>query len=95
MAVHHVLRGSDMKFKRRFQVISAAMACVVAQSVTVTAAVVEEIVITAQKREQNLQDVGVSVTAFSGDAMREGGRSMPKTSPRKRQVWCSSIPATA
>jgi len=31
--------------------------------------VLEEIVITAQKREQNLQDVGVSVTAFSGDQL--------------------------
>jgi iron complex outermembrane recepter protein len=27
----------------------------------------EEIVVTAQKRDQNLQDVGVSVTAFTGD----------------------------
>jgi iron complex outermembrane receptor protein len=31
--------------------------------------ILEEIVVTAQKREQNLQDVGISVTAFSGDQM--------------------------
>ena len=31
----------------------------------------EEIVVTAQKREQSLQDVSVSVTAFSGNALRE------------------------
>lgn len=37
------------------------------------ASVIEEIVVTAQKREQNLQDVGVSVTAFTGDAMKELG----------------------
>ncbi len=30
------------------------------------AAILEEVLITAQKREQNLQDVGISVTAFSG-----------------------------
>lgn len=33
----------------------------------------EEIVVTAQKREQNLQDVGISVAAFSGDQLEELG----------------------
>lgn len=33
----------------------------------------EEIIVTAQKREQNLQDVGISVTAFSGEMIRELG----------------------
>lgn len=37
------------------------------------AAVLEEVVVTAQKREQNLQDVGVSVSAFSGDQMKALG----------------------
>jgi iron complex outermembrane receptor protein len=32
-------------------------------------AVLEEIVVTAQKRAQNLQDVGISVSAFSGEQM--------------------------
>ena len=36
----------------------------------VLAQVLEEIVVTAQKREQSLQDVGASVTAFSGAASR-------------------------
>ncbi|MEX2489435.1 MAG: TonB-dependent receptor [Pseudomonadales bacterium] len=36
-------------------------------------AVMEEVVVTAQKREQNLQDVGISVTAFSGDQIRKLG----------------------
>lgn len=35
--------------------------------------VLEEIVVSAQKREQNIQSVGISVTAFSGDQMRELG----------------------
>ena len=34
-----------------------------------TAFVLEEILVTAQKREQNLQDVGVAVTAFSREAL--------------------------
>lgn len=38
-----------------------------------SAGVLEEIVVTAQKREQNLQDVGVAVTAFSGDQFRAFG----------------------
>ena len=33
--------------------------------------VLEEVVVTAQRREQNLQDVGISVTAFSGDQIRD------------------------
>lgn len=38
-----------------------------------TGFVLEEIVVTAQKREQNLQDVGISVTAFSGSQLRALG----------------------
>ncbi|MGQ0700357.1 MAG: TonB-dependent receptor [Panacagrimonas sp.] len=34
---------------------------------------VEEIVVTAQKREENLQDVPISIQAFSGDAMAARG----------------------
>ncbi|EED35374.1 TonB-dependent receptor [Luminiphilus syltensis NOR5-1B] len=33
------------------------------------ASVLEEVIVTAQKREQNLQDVGVSVTAYSGNQL--------------------------
>ncbi|MCV6621366.1 MAG: TonB-dependent receptor [Cellvibrionaceae bacterium] len=35
--------------------------------------VIEEVVVTAQKREQSLQDVGIAVTAFSGDQMKALG----------------------
>lgn len=37
------------------------------------ASVLEEIVITAQKREQSLQDVGIAVSAFSGEQMDQLG----------------------
>lgn len=37
------------------------------------AADLEEVVVTAQKREQNINDVGVAVTAFSGEQMNALG----------------------
>ena len=37
------------------------------------AAVLEEVVVTAQKRTQDIQDVGISITAFSGEQMRALG----------------------
>ena len=41
--------------------------------VSLQAQVLEEITVTAQKREQNLQDVGISVSAFSGDQIEALG----------------------
>ena len=38
-----------------------------------TYTIIEEIVVTAQKREQSIQDVGSSITAFSGDQYRDLG----------------------
>lgn len=40
-----------------------------------SAAVLEEVVVTAQKREQNIQDVGISITAFSGEQLKQLGIS--------------------
>jgi iron complex outermembrane recepter protein len=34
---------------------------------------IEEVIITAQKREQSLQDVGIAINAFSGDALEKMG----------------------
>lgn len=39
---------------------------------------IEEIVVTAQKRAQNMQDIGIAVTAFSGDDIRDLGLGNPK-----------------
>ena len=39
---------------------------------------IEEVIVTAQKREQSLQDVGVAVTAFSGDDLRTGNVVEPR-----------------
>ena len=49
---------------------SVAAACA-ALSCTVTAqSLLEEVVVTAQKRDQGLQDVGIAVSAFTGDQLR-------------------------
>ena len=42
-------------------------------SVSANAAVLEEVIVTAQKRQQSLQHVGISVTAFSGEQMKALG----------------------
>lgn len=52
-----------------FQTCGIMISSVIAMEVS--AQVLEEITVTAQKREQSLQDVGISVTAFTGDQLRE------------------------
>ena len=37
----------------------------------------EEVVVTAQKRAQSIQDIGIAVTAFTGDDMKELGFNTP------------------
>ena len=57
----------------------AALAAAVTASTLITvpvpAQVLEELVVTAQKREQALSDVGISITAFSGEQLKELGYS--------------------
>ena len=52
--------------------VTAVLSLFAAQS-TLAQGVLEEIVVTAQKREQNIQDVGIAITAFSGDQMKALG----------------------
>ena len=40
---------------------------------SLVAQVVEEIIVTAQKREQSIQDVGISITAYTGDQLTQLG----------------------
>lgn len=61
------LRGSLV----RRVLIGAAATLVLAAPAA--AQVLEEIIVTAQKREQELSDVGISVTAFTGEQVRELG----------------------
>ncbi len=39
---------------------------------------IEEIIVTAQKREQSAQDVGIVISAFDGKALREAGIDQPQ-----------------
>ena len=70
MRTRHVKlsKGVQMRIKTcLFAVLAASVAVpVYSQSA------LEEIVVTAQRREQNLQDVPVSVTAFTGAAVEQG-----------------------
>src|SRR5690606_25997577 len=60
----------------RFVLIAAllfvAAAPAAAQTQT-TRGALEQIIVTAQKREQSLQDVGVTITAFTGDQIQDLG----------------------
>jgi iron complex outermembrane receptor protein len=55
----------------RFTLVLAACAASLAHAQSDADATLEEVVVTAQKREQNLQDVGVAVNAFGEAAIRE------------------------
>ncbi|MCZ6831480.1 MAG: TonB-dependent receptor [Gammaproteobacteria bacterium] len=57
----------------RFTVNALALACAAACLPTAQAQVLEEVIVTAQKREQNLQDVPVAVSAFTGEMIEQTG----------------------
>ena len=59
-----------LKTNRRLLALAVALAI---PSQYLQAAVLEEVMVTAQKREQSLQDVGIAVTAFSGDQLNQLG----------------------
>lgn len=50
-----------------------AATALVAQETSRPADVLEEVVVTAQKREQDIQSVGISVAAFTGEQLRQLG----------------------
>lgn len=53
--------------------LPVALALVAFMPVQSGAQVLEEVIVTAQKREQAIQDVGISITALSGDSMKALG----------------------
>jgi iron complex outermembrane receptor protein len=55
---------------RRLKLLAIALCATTAVTNVAAQAVMEEIVVTAQKREQNLQDVPISVSAVSGNALQ-------------------------
>lgn len=64
-----------MKHLAIFKVIGGLIILAAATSVAAqdTAAILEEIVVTAQKREQSLVDVGIAIDVVSGERLRESG----------------------
>lgn len=59
--------------KFRIALLPFSVAMLLPISAPVSAELIDEITVTATKREENLQDVSVSVTAFSGEVMRDIG----------------------
>lgn len=58
---------------RRPHSIASALTLAIASSGASAQAVLEEVMVTAQKRSQSLQDVPVSVTAFNAETIQEAG----------------------
>ena len=56
-------------------VFAANPTSAVAQETDARSSMLEEITVTAQKREQSLQDVGIAITAFSSEDIRQYGFS--------------------
>ena len=50
--------------------LAVAGACAVMTCSVAAQGLLEEVIVTAQKRDQGLQDVGIAVTAFTGDQLR-------------------------
>jgi iron complex outermembrane receptor protein len=65
------IEGATMRQIRRG--ILAVLGGVSVGGTSFAQAQLEEIVVTAQRREQNVQDVGIAITAFSGDQLRQLG----------------------
>ena len=70
-----VTGGINVKHLAIFKVIGGLIILAAATSVAAqdTAAILEEIVVTAQKREQSLVDVGIAIDVVSGERLRESG----------------------
>lgn len=64
-------KGNIFRLKLSCIAIVASVACV--EQAVAQVAVLEEIIVTAQKREQSLKDVAIAVTAFSGEQMEALG----------------------
>ena len=60
----------------RKTLLSAAVATATLGAGQLSAAQIEEIIVTTQKREQSLQDVPISVSAFTGSFIGERSRKI-------------------
>lgn len=58
------------------------LSCTLCTSANAETNALEEIVVSAQKRAQNVQDVGITITAFTGEQLRELGAQSLDDVPR-------------
>src|SRR5688572_6407001 len=70
-----VVRTQGVSMRSTERVVLAFALGGVLAGAAVEAQVLEEVIVTAQKREESLQDVGISVSAFSGDQLKALGVS--------------------
>ena len=62
-----------MTAKIRFGFSVVLLTTFLGSSTISLASVLEEVIVTAQKREQNVQDIGIAITAMTGDQMEALG----------------------
>lgn len=60
------------------QLLGLAVAAALVNTANVNAQGIEEIVVTAQKREQGVNDIGITVNAFTGEQLKDAGFSTPE-----------------
>ena len=69
------MRSKSILRNRNALALAVSTALFGAGTVALAAPVLEEIIVTAQKREQTLQDVPVAVSAFSGEFIADANIS--------------------
>lgn len=58
---------------KRHRLSAGVMLAVLAATGTVASAQIEEVIVTAQKRAQSANDVGITINAFSGEQLKDSG----------------------
>lgn len=71
------MRVANLKLTVLLGIVPNMLAMSMANTVHAGGAVLEEVIVTAGKREESIQDVATSVTAFSGDSMKKLGMNSP------------------
>ena len=73
MAAHRDTAATGNPFKRSALSLGVALACSATVTSEVLAETVEEIVVTATRRAESIQDIPVNISAVGGDAIEQQG----------------------
>ena len=60
---------STLQIRRLMLVLSSTLLMGISEQSIAQSSMLEEVIVTAQKREESIQDVGIAITAFSGDQL--------------------------